>query len=73
MHVEVVDPMPAMTDHHHRPLLVWVKIVSPARDITQSYGSAATTTKAFYAALRAGNGKLAADFVIPEKTKKGPF
>lgn len=73
VYVEVVDPMPAMTGHHHRPLLVWVKTVSSARDITQSYGTAATTIEAFYAALRAGNGKLAADFVIPEKTKKGPF
>lgn len=73
VYVEVVDPMPAMTGHHHRPLLVWVKTVSLAREITQSYGTAATTIEAFYAALRAGNGKLAADFVIPEKTKKGPF
>lgn len=73
VYVEVVDPMPAMTGHHHRPLLVWVKTVSSARDITQSYGTAATTIEAFHAALRAGNGKLAAEFVIPEKTRKGPF
>jgi hypothetical protein len=73
VYVEVTDPMPAMTGHHHRPLLVWVKSISSARDITQSYGTAATTIEAFYAALRSGNGELAAGFVIPEKTKKGPF
>lgn len=73
VYVDVVDPMPAMTGHHHRPLLVRVKAISPARDITRSYGTAATTIEAFYAALRAGDGKLAAGFVILEKTRKGAF
>ncbi|WP_421423937.1 hypothetical protein [Agrobacterium rosae] len=73
VYVDVIDPMSAMTGHHHRPLLVWVKSISSARDITQNYGTAATTIEAFYAALRSGDGKLAASFVIPEKTKKGPF
>lgn len=73
VYVDVIDPMPAMTGHHHRPLLVWVKSISTSRDITQSYGTAATTIEAFYTALRSGDGKLAASFVIPEKTKKGPF
>ncbi|WP_454288667.1 hypothetical protein [Rhizobium arsenicireducens] len=71
--VEVVDPMPAMTGHHHRPLLAWVKSVASARDIVESYGTAATTIEAFYAALRVGNGRLAATFVVPEKTGKGAF
>lgn len=73
VYVDAIDPMPAMTGHHHRPLLVWVKSISSARDITQSYGTAATTIEAFYAALRSGDGKLASSFVIPEKTKQGPF
>lgn len=73
VYVDVVNPMPAMTGHHHRPLLVWVKSISSARDITESYGTAGTTVEAFYAALRSGDGILAASFVIPEKTKKGPF
>jgi len=73
VYVDVFDPMPAMTGHHHRPLLVWVKAISPARDMTRSYGTAATTIEAFYAALQAGDGKLAAGFVIPEKTRKGSF
>jgi hypothetical protein len=71
--VDVVNPMPAQTGHHHRPLLAWVKAISPGRDITKSYGTAATTIEAFYAALRTGDGNLASSFVIPEKTRKGPF
>ena len=47
----VVDPMPAMTGHHHRPLLASVKAIYSGRDITESYGTAATTIEAFYAAL----------------------
>jgi hypothetical protein len=71
--VEVVNPMPAMTGHHHRPLLAWVKSISPDRDITESYGTAATTIEAFYAALHSGDGRLASTFVVPEKTKEGAF
>ncbi|MGO8224757.1 hypothetical protein HA464_06675 [Rhizobium leguminosarum bv. trifolii] len=71
--VEVVNSMPAMTGHHHRPLLAWVKAISAGRDITESYGTAATTIEAFYAALHSGDGRLASTFVVPEKTKKGPF
>jgi hypothetical protein len=73
VYVDVVEPMPAMTGHHHRPLLAWVKSISSARDITATYGTAATTIEAFYAALHAGNGKLASSFVIPEKTTKGAY
>ncbi|MBX4949595.1 hypothetical protein HJA95_08380 [Rhizobium binae] len=73
VYVDVTDPMPAMTGHHHRPLLAWVKTVSSARDITASYGTAATTIEAFYAALHSGDGRLASSFVVPEKTHKGAF
>lgn len=71
--VDVVNPMPAMTGHHHRPLLAWVAGISSGRDMTESYGTAATTIEAFYAALHSGDGKLASTFVVPEKTKKGAF
>ncbi|KGD99621.1 hypothetical protein [Rhizobium sp. YS-1r] len=71
--VDVLNPMPAMTAHHHRPLLAWVKAISSSRDITESYGTAATTIEAFYAALHSGDGKLASTFVVPEKTRKGAF
>ncbi|GGE08040.1 hypothetical protein [Rhizobium anhuiense] len=71
--VEVVNPMAAMTGHHHRPLLAWVKAISSGRDITESYGTAATTIEAFYTALHSGDGRLASTFVVPEKTRKGPF
>ncbi len=71
--VDVTKPMPAMTGHHHRPLVAWVKAIAPARDITESYGTAATTIEAFYAALHSGDGKLASTFVVPEKTRKGAF
>ncbi len=73
VYVDVTDPMPAMTGHHHRPLLAWVKSVSSARDITASYGTAATTIEAFYAALHSGDGALASSYVVPEKTHKGAF
>ncbi|WP_137934848.1 hypothetical protein [Mesorhizobium comanense] len=73
VNVDVVDPMPSMTGHHHRPLVAWVKSISSARDATASYGTAATTIEAFYAALRSGDGALASSFVVPEKTLKGPY
>lgn len=71
--VELINPMPAMTGHHHRPLVAWVSAIAPISDPTENYGSAATTVKAFYLALGAGDGETAAAFVIPEKTRKGPF
>jgi len=73
VYVDVINPMPAMTGHHHRPLVAWVKAISSGRDITTSYGTAATTIEAFYAALHAGDGKLASSFVIPEKAQKGAY
>ena len=71
--VDLINPMPAMTGHHHRPLVAWVSAIAPVADPTASYGTAATTVEAFYLALGAGDGATAAAFVIPEKTAKGPF
>jgi len=71
--VDLINPMPAMTGHHHRPLVAWVSAITPISDPTDNYGSAATAVEAFYLALGAGDGATAASFVIPEKTGKGPF
>ncbi len=65
------NPMPAMTGHHHRPLVAWVTAIEPQGDPTKNYGTAATTVEAFYKALETGDGMLAARFIIPEKTEKG--
>lgn len=73
------DGMAAETGHHHRPLVAWVNAVAPAaaadsaRDPTADYGTAATTIRAFYAALHAGQGDTAAQMVVPEKRGAGPF
>lgn len=71
--VDLINPMPAMTAHHHRPLVAWVAAIAPASDPTRNYGSAATTVEAFYLALGAGDGITAASFIIPEKAEKGPL
>jgi hypothetical protein len=71
--VELEKPMPAMTGHHHRPLVAWVTSISPARTPTEGYGTAATTVEGFYLALAQGDGDAAAAFVVAEKTRKGPF
>jgi hypothetical protein len=73
--VDVVlsQPMAAETGHHHRPLVAWVTDIFPINDITTEYGTAATTVRAFYYALAAGNGDDAASFIVPEKRIKGPF
>lgn len=71
VHVILKDPMPAMTGHHHRPLVAWVTAIEPQGDPTKNYGTAATTVEAFYKALETGDGMLAARFIIPEKTEKG--
>jgi len=70
--VELTQPIPAMTGHHHRPLVAWVTDIVAADDPTAEYGTAATTVRAFYDALAAGNGGEAADFIVPER-RKGPF
>lgn len=74
--VSLRDPMPAMTGHHHRPLVAWVTAIEPddeTADPTAGYGTAQTVVEAFYRALETGDGGLAAGFVIPEKTRTGPF
>ncbi|RUV37521.1 hypothetical protein EOB49_11275 [Mesorhizobium sp. M7A.F.Ca.MR.148.00.0.0] len=63
----------ATTGHHHAPLLASAVEISPTEDITQEYGTAATTVRAFYYALRDGNGDQAAQYVIPEKRNRGPL
>jgi len=76
------DGMAATTGHHHRPLVAWVNAVAPAARAmagdmadgpTADYGTAATTIRAFYAALHAGQGETAAQMVVPEKRGAGPF
>jgi hypothetical protein len=71
--VTLEGPMAAETGHHHRPLVAWVTSIVADKDPTADYGTAATTVRAFYAALAAGNGATAANFVIAEKRKKGPL
>lgn len=63
----------AHTGHHHRPLVAWVTDIGPAQDITAEYGTAATTVRAYYMALAAGDGTIAANFVVPEKRNSGPL
>lgn len=72
--------MAAENGHHHRPLVAWVSAVTPAAapgvmadDPTAEQGTAATTIRAFYAALHAGQGDAAAQMVVPEKRGAGPF
>jgi len=67
------QPMAAQTGHHHRPLVAWVTEVFPVNDITTEYGTAASTVRAFYYALAAGNGDDAASFIVPERRVSGPF
>ncbi len=69
--VELSDHLPAMTGHHHRPLVAWVKTIRELNGADP--GSAGPVVKAFYEALSAGEGELAASFVIPEKTTTGPL
>ena len=71
--VDLRDPMPAMTGHHHRPLLAWVTAIRPLTAAPEEIGSASAVVEAFYLALGQGAGALAAQFVVPEKTVKGPF
>ena len=72
--VTVNDAFAAHTGHHHRPMVARVISVSPTvNDITDEYGSAATTVRAFYYALSQGNGEAASSYIISEKRSKGPF
>lgn len=71
--VALERPMAAHTGHHHRPLVAWVSSISPNGDITEEYGTAASTVRAFYHALAAGDGETAAGFVVAEKRVSGPL
>ncbi|MBM2711058.1 hypothetical protein JQK88_07310 [Mesorhizobium caraganae] len=71
--VRLAGQAAAITGHHHAPLLASAIEVSPADDITEEYGTAATTVRAFYYALGNGNGDQAAQYVIPEKRNRGPL
>lgn len=71
--VQLVDQAAAITGHHHAPLLASVVVISPTEDITEEYGTAATTVRAFYYALADGNGDQAAQYVIAEKRNRGPL
>ena len=73
VHVVLSGVMAAETAHHHRPLVAWVEDISPVDDPTTEYGTAATTVRAFYYALAAGDGNHAANFVVPEKRAQGPL
>ncbi|MER9740896.1 hypothetical protein [Mesorhizobium sp. M0187] len=71
--VQLASQAAATTGHHHAPLLASAVEVSPTKDITEEYGTAATTVRAFYYALADGNGDQAAQYVIPEKRNRGPL
>jgi hypothetical protein len=65
--VTLTEPMPAMTGHHHAPLLGSVGEIAKADDPTSEYGTAATSVRGFYTALAAGSGEEAAKFIVPER------
>ncbi|RWD01429.1 MAG: hypothetical protein EOS58_25485 [Mesorhizobium sp.] len=71
--VRLTGQAAAITGHHHAPLLASAVEVSLIEDITEEYGTAATTVRAFYYALADGNGDQAAKYIIPEKRKRGPL
>ncbi len=72
----LTEPMAAETGHHHEPLVAWVTAVASAGktlDFVEEYETAATTIRAFYAALRDGQGAAAAEMIVPEKRKLPAF
>lgn len=71
--VTLENPTPAQTGHHHEPLVAWVADIAPAIDLTAEYGTAATTVRAFYLALAAGDGTMAAKYIVPERRNSGPL
>jgi hypothetical protein len=74
--LSLTEPMAAITGHHHEPLVAWVTAVASAGkplDFVDEYGTAATTIRAFYAALRDGQGAAAAEMIVPEKRKLPAF
>jgi hypothetical protein len=81
--VRLYKQIAADNRHHRRPLVAWVSQVAPAQkvvdvaysddDPTVDYGTPATTIRAFYSALRSGQGAIAASMIVPEKTQSGSF
>lgn len=71
--VDISDRWAAHTIHHRAPLVAVVGAISAADDPGSEHGSAATVVRAFYLALKAGNGGEAARFVVPEKASTGPL
>ena len=75
--VGLANPMAAETGHHHEPLVAWVTSIRPAQlramSFTDEYGTAATTIRAFYDALHAGQGATASSYVVPEKRRLAAF
>jgi hypothetical protein len=75
--VGLANPMAAETGHHHEPLVAWVTSIrlaqDPAMSLTDEYGTAATTIRAFYDALHAGQGATASSYVVPEKRRLAAF
>lgn len=75
--VKTTNPMAAETGHYHEPLLVTVTSIAPAQarpmDLTDEYGTAATTIRAFYDALGDGQGANASAMIVPEKRTRPAF
>ncbi len=75
--VGLSSPMAAETGHHHEPLVAWVTSIRPAQvramDFIDEYGTAATTIRAFYDALHAGQGATASSYIVPEKRQLAAF
>lgn len=75
--VTLNDRFSAHTGHHHEPLVAIASAATLATarpmEYTDEYGTAATTIRAFYAALRDGQGDAASQMVVPEKRAYGPF
>lgn len=61
----------AHTGHHRAPLVAFVdRVLAVGEDTDDPYaeaGTAATTVRAFYSALAAGNGREANQLLVPEK------
>ena len=67
------DPYGSHTGHHHAPLLMTAIAVAAAREIGSDPEAQATTVRAFYLSLEAGDGAAASQNVIEGKRQKGPF
>ena len=74
--VKLKNQMGAFNGHHRKPLVAWataIELATPkpvaaqAMSYVDEYGTAATTIRAFYAALHDGQGEIASGLVVPEK------